>query len=137
MRRVFADTFYYFALINEKDDAHLRALEFSKTLDVPIVTTAWVLTELANGLSGLLHRRNFIRILNSLRSDSDTTFIPPSQALFEKGVELYTARMDKEWSLTDCISFVVMKDYGLTEALTGDRHFEQMGFIPLLAEDNL
>ena len=53
--------------------------------------------------------------------------------LFERGLALYNARPDKEWSLTDCISFVVMADEGLTDALTGDRHFEQAGFTALLA----
>jgi len=53
--------------------------------------------------------------------------------LIERGKELYRRRPDKEWPLTDCISFVVMQDEGLTEALTGDHHFEQAGFKALLA----
>jgi len=52
--------------------------------------------------------------------------------LFQRGLKLYDERPDKEWSLTDCISFVVMKDEGISDALTGDQHFEQAGFIPLL-----
>jgi hypothetical protein len=58
--------------------------------------------------------------------------IPATQELFDRGVALYESRPDKEWSLTDCISFVVMADHGITEALTGDRHFEQAGFVALL-----
>ena len=58
---------------------------------------------------------------------------PPSAELFDRGCELYTSRSDKEWSLTDCISFVVMKERGLTDALTPDRHFEQAGFKVLLS----
>jgi predicted nucleic acid-binding protein len=58
--------------------------------------------------------------------------VPASPELFQRGVELFRARPDKEWSLTDCISFVVMTEKGLSEALTGDRHFEQAGFHALL-----
>jgi uncharacterized protein len=58
--------------------------------------------------------------------------VPPGQELFDQGVELYAARTDKQWSLTDCISFVVMRQYRVTEALTGDRHFEQAGFTAML-----
>jgi hypothetical protein len=59
--------------------------------------------------------------------------MPSSNELFAAGVELYATRPDKEWSLTDCISFVVMEREGLTDALTGDRHFEQAGFKVLLS----
>jgi hypothetical protein len=52
--------------------------------------------------------------------------------LFDARVALYGERMDKDWPLTDCISFVVMQREGITDALTGDRHFEQAGFVPLL-----
>ena len=52
--------------------------------------------------------------------------------MFQRGLRLYEERPDKEWSLTDCLSFVVMKDENLREALTGDQHFEQAGFIALL-----
>ena len=55
-----------------------------------------------------------------------------SEALFEAGFNLFEARPDKDWSLTDFISFVVMEREGLTEALTGDHHFEQAGFTALL-----
>ena len=60
------------------------------------------------------------------------SFRQTRQDLFDAGVELYVRRPDKAWSLTDCISFVVMREHGMNEALTGDRHFEQAGFIALL-----
>jgi len=68
-----------------------------------------------------------------LRASPDVRIIGPSEELFSRGLELYRQRPDKEWSLTDCISFVVMRDEQLSEALTGDRHFEQAGFKSLLA----
>jgi predicted nucleic acid-binding protein len=76
----------------------------------------------------------FRQLSEELDRDADTTVIPASQELFDKGVELYDARPDKQWSLTDCISFVLMEQRGITEALTADRHFEQAGFVALLAK---
>jgi len=96
------------------------------------VTTEWILTELADGLSGVSDRQAFIDFHSALRGDAAVKIIPSNSELFAAGVELYAERSDKEWSLTDCISFVVMKRDGLTDALTGDHHFEQAGFRALL-----
>ena len=112
--------------------AHERALEFSEKQEIPLITTAWVLTEVADGLCRPPGRAVFASLLQDLESDTLFTVIPPSQLFFRQGVELYIARPDKNWSLTDCISFVTMRQHGLTDALTGDRHFEQAGFNTLL-----
>ncbi len=61
--------------------------------------------------------------------------MPDSDRLYRRGLDLYAQRADKGWSLTDCISFVVMAEEGLREALTGDRHFAQAGYVPLFAAD--
>ena len=71
-------------------------------------------------------------MLDDLRKNPDVQVVPANDALFDEGVQLFANRLDKEWSLTDCISFVVMEQNGLTEALTGDHHFEQAGFVALL-----
>jgi hypothetical protein len=68
-----------------------------------------------------------------VNNDENWIVIETSHELFEQGVALFSQRPDKSWSLTDCISFVVMEQHGLSEALTADRHFEQAGFVPLLA----
>jgi predicted nucleic acid-binding protein len=73
-----------------------------------------------------------VQLVEALRADPACTIVPPSVALFDAGVSLYGERSDTDWTLTDCISFVVMHEYGITEALTGDRHFQQAGFTPLL-----
>ena len=73
------------------------------------------------------------RFIESLRTDPLVRIIPPTRELFERGLALYADRSDKSWSLTDCISFVVMNDEGLSDVLTGDHHFEQAGFNLLLA----
>ncbi len=69
-----------------------------------------------------------------VRTRKDVTLIPTSSDLLQRGRDLFAARMDKAWSLTDCISFVVMNDLGITEALTTDNHFAQAGFRALLVE---
>jgi predicted nucleic acid-binding protein len=93
-----------------------------------MVTTAWIVTELANALAKGPNRRSFADLLEDLQTDERVRIIPADSGLFESGLRLYLSRMDKDWSLTDCISFVVMEQMGLTNALTGDRHFEQAGF---------
>ena len=132
MKPVFADSFYFLALLHLDDGAHARALAVSQTRADPLLTTAWVLTEVADALAVPGVREIFPRLLAALRADPACTIVPPTQGLFDQGVDLYTQRPDKGWSLTDCISFVVMQQQGVTEALTGDHHFEQAGFAALL-----
>ena len=97
-----------------------------------MVTTEWVLTELADGLASSRRRQMFVQTRQELLADADVRVVPLELKLYEEGIQLYAARPDKEWSLTDCISFVVMRREGITEALTGDHHFEQAGFVALL-----
>ena len=132
MTPVFADAFYFFALLNEKDAAHETAKLFSFQTDAPYVTTAWVLTEVGDGCADVERRNLFLQLLEMLHESSDAKIIPASEELFERGVELFRQRPDKDWPLTDCISFVVMEDEGILDALTGDKHFEQAGFRALL-----
>jgi predicted nucleic acid-binding protein len=70
--------------------------------------------------------------LNFLENDDQVKIVPASHELFRHGLTLYFQRPDKKWFLTDCISFAVMAENGLKDALTGDRHFEQAGFTALL-----
>jgi uncharacterized protein len=92
------------------------------------VTTAWVITELANAMSQAANRPFFLSLLRDLQNDVRVTVIPPTAETFARGLELYARRPDKNWSLTDCISFLVMQDHGVTDAATLDHHFSQAGF---------
>ncbi len=132
MNAVFADSFYFVALLSEDDSAHEQADAASRDFEGRLVTTAWVLTEVANSLSPRPRRGRFLALLDRLRRNPRVVILPPTEEMFERGVELYAERPDKDWSFTDCISFVVMRDMSITEALTGDRHFEQAGFKALL-----
>jgi len=128
----FADTFFYLALLNPRDAAHADALTLSRAVRGGVLTTAFVLTELADGLARPPARRTYLELLAALTADPQTHIVPVSEALFDRGSRLYAERPDQSWSLTDCVSFVVMEEHGVTEALTGDHHFEQAGFIALL-----
>jgi hypothetical protein len=79
-------------------------------------------------MAGVEDREAFLRFYDALRDEPDVKIFEADKGLFEAGLALFRNRPDKEWSLTDCISFVVMKQEELTEALTGDHHFEQAGF---------
>jgi len=132
MRTVFADSFYFFALLNNRDSAHEKATAFVHSYFGRVITTHWVLTELADGLSHPANRFVFMAALDELRADPRITVVGCSDELFKAGTSLFGHRPDKYWSLSDCISFVVMEREGITEALTGDKHFEQAGFVALL-----
>jgi uncharacterized protein len=129
--KVFADTFYFLALLNKNDEAHAKALRYSAQIE-QLITTEWVLTELADGLASSRRRSMFLQTRQELSADADVQVVPLDMQLHEEGIRLYASRADKEWSLTDCISFVVMQREAVTEALTGDHHFEQAGFVALL-----
>ena len=133
MSTVFADSFFFFALGNRHDPAYGKAVAFSQTYTGRLLTTGFVLTELADGCASTAPRRAMaVQAVRELRENPNVVIVPCSQELFYKGLELFEQRPDKEWSLTDCISFVVMKMEGIREALTGDKHFEQAGFVALL-----
>lgn len=131
MRSVFADTFYWAALTSTEDAAHERALSLSRAIAADrIVTTDEVLAEYLAFFSGArpsIRAQAADNVADLIRS-STVLVVPQSRKSFLAGLELYRARPDKHYSLTDCISMQTMRKEGLTEALTNDRHFEQEGF---------
>ena len=130
----FADAFYYLALLNPKDRSHADATRITRELRQPIVTTTWVLIEVADALVAPSRRRIVHRFLEGLGIQAETRIIPADAKWYGRGLALYGARPDKSWSLTDCIGFEVMREYGLVDALTGDHHFEQAGFRAMFRE---
>ena len=132
MKRLFADAFFYIAVLNRHDAAHERAMSLVAKGGIRVVTTAAVLLEVADAMTAPARRGVCAEFLEDLPAQG-TAIRPLSEDLWRRGIALYRRRADKEWSLTDCISFVVMADEGLTDALTGDRHFEQAGFVALLS----
>src|SRR5437867_5390165 len=104
MSAVFADTFYFIGLTSRTDHAHERCVEFSRRHRGTIVTTSWVLVELADALASPPLRAGAISLLRHVRINSQFQIIPLSEPLMARGFEFYARRPDKDWSLTDCIS---------------------------------
>jgi predicted nucleic acid-binding protein len=133
MSAVFADTSYYIALISPRDSQHAVAQRVTAQFSGQIVTTGWVVFEQANNCARRQNRELFLEMHDALRQDPRVRIVPVGQEALERGLDLYRQRGDKDWSLTDCISFLVMNERGIREALTADRHFQQAGFrVPML-----
>lgn len=133
MKTVFADTFYFLARLNRRDQHHERVVAFSRGFRASLLTGDWVLTELADALANSECRSRTRDFLLHLRQTPGCEVAPVSRDLLDRGLELYNQHRDKGWTLTDCVSFVVMRERDITEALTADHHFEQAGFVALLA----
>ena len=132
---VFLDASYLIALSLPRDQHHaaaVKSMEQISARQVAMVTTRAVLLEVANFLAQPKTRSLVIQALEACQHDSLIEVVPLSEELFAKGLKLFRQRADKAWGLTDCISFVVMSEGGITEALTADEHFEQAGFVALL-----
>lgn len=135
MVEVFLDAAYAVALSAPTDQYHQQAITLADKLEAggtQLITTRAVVLEIGNALAKLRYRQAAVELLYALEKDPKVEIIPLSEQLYERAVQLYQARPDKEWGITDCISFIVMQDRGLTEALTTDDHFRQAGFQPLL-----
>ncbi len=135
MKRLFADTGYWIALLNPHDELHARALALAQSCsDDQIVTTEMVLTELLNGFSdrGPRLRAAASKAVTALRGSPKVTVVPQTSEQFQRALTRYEDRLDKDWSLTDCASFVTMEAEGIGAALTHDQHFAQAGFRALL-----
>jgi predicted nucleic acid-binding protein len=134
---IFLDTSYALALSALTDQFHERALQLAAELDAArarLVTTRAVLLEIGNALARQRYRGAAVRLLQALEADSTVEVLPLSEELYSRAFGLYCSRPDKEWGLSDCASFVVMSERGMSKALTADEHFEQCGFRALLRE---
>ncbi len=135
MKRVFADAHYWVAIINDQDQSHAAAKAISRTLQgVTIFTTEETLTEVLAFFceQGQHLRQLTTATVRSLATDPMIRIVPQSHQSFLTGLALYEGRSDKGYSLTDCISMLVMRQEGITDILTHDNHFTQEGFTKLL-----
>lgn len=132
MIRVFADTYDYLAIMSPDDTGHERAHAWSVRQTARVVTSQWVLMEVADTLASTKHRHSVAELYRMLELDALTVVEPFTQEVFQDALKFYNARPDKHWSLTDCTSFVIMKRSRIREALTAGRHFVQAGYKALL-----
>jgi hypothetical protein len=130
----FADTSFWIALVDQRDVHHSKATELSAKISGAILTTQAVLLETANTLSRPQWREKGIALISRILARKDIEVLPSSDAVWDRGWKLFCDRTDKSWSLTDCISFEVMRERGLTEALAADSHFRQAGFHAMLLD---
>lgn len=133
----FLDTAYVYARVNVRDQWHKKAVQWEERLSTsrrPLVTTEFVLVEIADGLAAVNFRQHAAAIIAALQASPLVEIVPATSTLFEAAAAMYRSRADKDWGLTDCTSFVTMAERGLSEALTADTHFRQAGYRALLLE---
>src|SRR5260370_31410145 len=132
---ILVDTGYLLALLDERDALHPRALSWAKAIAERLLVSEYVLWETMNACSRPTNRPKVHALLAHIRALPAYEIVSASRDLFEAGVRIHGQRTDKEWSLTDCISFILMHERGITRALAHDQHFEQAGFEALLRRD--
>jgi predicted nucleic acid-binding protein len=128
---LFADTFYWVAVMSPRDPFHARVMSWGRNLGtLRLVTTDEVLTEVLNWFSGAgpYWRGKTATFVRNVRNDPDVAVLPQTRTDFDAALALYEARPDKAYSLTDCRSMVALRALGVNEVLTNDRHFSQEGF---------
>jgi uncharacterized protein len=135
VKLIFVDTLYWVALANSRDQWHERAIELQETVsNRRLITTEAVLIEFLNYFSsfGSFMRQTVAGIAHDILDDPDMEVLPINSSLFLSGLNLYEQRLDKEYSMVDCLSMIAMKNRDISEVLTHDKHFSQEGFNILL-----
>lgn len=131
----FLDTAFAIALISPNDTFHEKAMELANLVEKTgshLVTTRAIVIEIGNALAKQSLRKSAVALIDSMARDETVTIVSVSDEIYNEAFKLFRARLDKEWGLTDCISFVVMKQRKITKALTTDQHFQQAGFVALM-----
>jgi len=132
---VFVDTSAWLALINEADTDHAAAKTIRDKLlhnKKRFLVTDYIIVEIANSLCKTRWRSHAVQLINSIRETDSFEVVEIDKEVLDDAWDMYSARADKEWSLTYCVSFVVMKKHGIRDAFTNDHHFEQAGFAVLV-----
>ena len=134
-RTVLFDTSFIVALENRDDPSHERARNLDRELlagDATLLLHWGILLEIGDGYARLGRRPKGIELLKRFHQEQGYQIVSITDALLAAAIALYSERIDKDWGMTDCLSFVIMQQQGVTEPLTADRHFVQAGFEALL-----
>ncbi len=135
--QIFVDTLFVIALINRRDQYHQQASELADRLEgYPLLITDVILLEIGNALARN-YKKEAVEIIEQFLNSDEVKIVHLTPHLFERAFELYTVYQDKEWGLVDCVSFVVMREMGVSQALTFDRHFAQAGFQVLMRDESV
>ena len=141
MHRFFIDAAFLIALLREDDEHHDRAVtladELSARSRVMFVTTHLILAEVLAYVSrgGPRVRAAAALQVAELTARPDCQILPLTEELFARGIDLYSNRLDKHYSLTDCVSMEICRDLDITEVLTSDTDFAHEGFRILLMDE--
>ncbi len=135
MEVTFVDTSFVLAIVSEKDELHEKAKDLVEIYGMySWLTTDLVLYEVANSLARNAKPQAQKIISDFLEADG-IEIVYASPALFRKSFAFYCKYADKTWGLVDCVSFVIMRENNITDALTNDKHFQQAGFYALMRND--
>lgn len=129
------DTGFLIALVDSNDDLRARAEAWTEHLETPLVVTEYVWLETCNYFSETRLRNESHKLFEQMSISSDYVFVEVDTRLRDEAMQLHRQRSDKHWSLSDCVSFIVMQERGIQRALAHDHHFEQAGFQALLRRD--
>lgn len=132
LTRIFVDTLFVVALVNQRDQYHQHASELADQFaGQPLLVTDAVLLEIGNALARN-YKAEATEIIDDFFTSDEVEIVRLTPALFDAGFALYRQYQDKAWGLVDCISFIVMRQHHVTDALTFDQHFVQAGFHALM-----
>ena len=136
LERFFLDTAYVQALVNPRDRYHDVAQSLFPRVRVAseVWVTEAVLVEIGNALART-RRKEAAAFIHRCYATANIIVVPVDTVLLRRALDLYHNRPDKDWGLTDCLSFIVMQDHTLVDALTTDEHFQQAGFRALLSQE--
>jgi hypothetical protein len=130
--KIFVDTLFLVALLNKRDQYHQKALKLAQEFDgYPLVTTDAIFLEVGNALAGS-YKQEAVALMRTFLTAEEVKVIRLNESLFNQALQLYQDHQDKSWGLVDCVSFMVMRDNQVTQALTFDKHFVQAGFQALM-----
>lgn len=128
MRRIFVDSSFYLAVFNPTDELHERAVAFARRNRQPTLTSEYVIIEVGNALRRIPDRALFSQVIALIEADPHTLIVRATPQFLSRAIALFESRSDKEWSLVDCTSMIIMGDHEAQQVVTGDHHFQQAGF---------
>lgn len=132
---VFVDSFAWIAAINKTDNYNeivLKTLESLLKQKAKLITTNYIVIETINALSRVEFRKAVVEFVDRLQKSPSVEIVKVTDEIYNSAWELYKQRKDKNWGITDCTSFEVMRILGVKKAFTNDKHFEQAGYSVIL-----
>jgi predicted nucleic acid-binding protein len=131
---ILVDTGYFIALLEPSDELHSRARVWAGAVRERLLVSEFVLVEAVNWLSHGAQRVRAHRLVEAVHSNRQYEFVPSMPQLLHAGLQMHAQHHDKDWSLTDCISFQLLHQRKVWHALAYDQHFEQAGFVAMLRQ---